>query len=220
MFDKLISIIAPHYCCGCDKIGALLCVDCKNNIIDERERFCIACCAPTSVMSLCGNCNVLYEKAWAVGFRDGVLQRVIGDYKFQRMLGAYKDLGDLLLGTIPDLPNNTIIVPIPTATNHIRERGYDHMLVIAKYFAKERGLSCQKLISRKTNTKQRQSNADKREEQAKHAFKINADVIDKDVPYLVLDDVMTTGATIKYACKLLKQSGAKHIWVALIARQK
>jgi len=39
------------------------------------------------------------------------------------------------------------------------------------------------------------------------------------VPYLLVDDVMTTGSTLKYAARALKQAGASQVWVAVIARQ-
>ncbi|MCX6728152.1 MAG: hypothetical protein NTV39_00060 [Candidatus Saccharibacteria bacterium] len=159
-----------------------------------------------------------YEKAWVVGERDGPLQRLVGLYKFERAKAAYKSLGDLLLDVLPELPTETVIVPIPTTTGRIRERGYDHMLLIARYVAQARGLKYQQLVRRQTNTKQRQATASKRDLQAKNAFFVSGK-IDADTPFLIIDDVMTTGATIKYASLALCNAGAKHVWVAIIARQ-
>jgi ComF family protein len=153
-----------------------------------------------------------------VGERDGVLQRLIGLYKFERAKEAYKQLGELLLAALPDLPTDTVIVPIPTAPARIRERGYDHMLLIAKYVARKRGLKCQQIMGRKTNTKQRQANAKERQKQAEDAFYLKGD-INTQIPYLIVDDVMTTGATMRCASQLLKDAGARHVWVAVIARQ-
>jgi predicted amidophosphoribosyltransferase len=100
----------------------------------------------------------------------------------------------------------------------MRERGYDHMLLIAKYVAKNRRLQCQQLIERVNDSKQRQSNAKQRTTQAKKAFEVD-NRLDATTPYLLVDDVVTTGATIKYAAKALRRAGAKHVWVAVIARQ-
>ncbi|MEI6228507.1 MAG: hypothetical protein WCP11_00545 [Candidatus Saccharibacteria bacterium] len=159
-----------------------------------------------------------YARAWAVSERSGVLQRLIGDYKFQRMKSAYKILGDLLLAVLPDMPENVIIVPVPTAASHIRERGYDHMLLIARYVARCRGLHCQRLLRRVTDTKQRQAGARQRQAQASQAFMVDG-AIDSGKIYLLLDDVVTTGATITYASRSLVRAGAKNVWVAVIARQ-
>ena len=218
MIDTLLSAVAPHHCCGCDKIGCLLCDNCKNNIISEIKPVCLACCRSTGSMWLCGDCRVPYIRAWAVGERSGVLQRLIGDYKFQRMKSAYKILGDLLLSVLPDLPDNVIIAPVPTAASHIRERGYDHMLLIARYMARCRGLQHQRLLRRVTDTKQRQSSASQRQAQASRAFVVEGS-IDPDKVYLLLDDVVTTGATIKYASRALVRAGAKNVWVIVVARQ-
>jgi len=179
---------------------------------------CIVCKRPTGRTWLCNTCRAPYERVWVVGQRDGVLQRLVGLYKFGRAKSAYKALGDLLLGALPDLPCNTVVVPIPTTSNRIRERGYDHMLLIAKYVAKARNLKCEQIVYRKTNTKQRQATAKQRAAQAKQAFAAHSE-IDKDSPYLLIDDVITTGSTIKYASQALRDAGVKHVWVAVIARQ-
>ena len=218
MLDKAMSYIAPHHCCGCDKVGGLLCADCINYINDESKMVCVACYRPASDMWLCSSCQLPYERAWVVGERDGVLQRLIGLYKFQRAREAHKVLGDLLLTVLPELPPGTVIVPIPTVPGHIRERGYDHMLLIAKYVARRRGLKLERLLYRVTDTKQRQAGAKQRTTQAKQAFAVRGE-INPDTPYLIVDDVITTGATIKFAAKALRDAGAKHVWVAVIARQ-
>jgi predicted amidophosphoribosyltransferase len=81
-----------------------------------------------------------------------------------------------------------------------------------------RGLSCQQVLKRKTNTKQRHASAKQRAIQARQAFHIK-DMIDIETPYLIIDDVITTGATIRYAAQAFVDAGAKHVWVAAIARQ-
>jgi ComF family protein len=154
-----------------------------------------------------------------VGAYDGLLKHLIGLYKFERARSAYRDLGDLLLARLPDLPKNTIVVPIPTITKHVRERGYDHTLLLAKYIATRKGLTCRRLLKRATNTKQRQASAALRESQAKKAFITKVKKLEANIPYLIIDDVVTTGATIKYAARTLRRVGAKHIWVAAIAHQ-
>jgi ComF family protein len=146
------------------------------------------------------------------------LQRLIGLYKFERLQAANRSLSDLLLNIVPELPAQTIVVPVPTVSSHIRERGYDHMLLIARRFAVSRHLRLAKALGRTTDTKQRQASARQRIAQAKAAFEVTEDIV-TGVPYLLIDDVMTTGATIKYAVQALKRAGATQVWVAVIARQ-
>jgi ComF family protein len=159
-----------------------------------------------------------YERAWCVGERSGVLQRLVGDFKFQNMFAAYIPLAQLLDERISELPADTIIVPVPTVAAHIRERGYDHTYVITKRIAKRRGLKMRPVLIRLTNTKQRDAGRQQRIEQAKVAFGISG-AIDNEAHYLIIDDVVTTGATMQYAAETLRQAGAEHVWVAAIARQ-
>jgi ComF family protein len=218
MLDKAIALVAPHHCCGCDKIGTLLCDNCKYNITLEQSPFCVVCKKPTINEWICKQCTVPYERIWVVGKRQGILQRLIGLYEFERVNDAYKNLGDLLLDVLPQLPTDTIVVPVPTTPGRIRERGYDHMLLIAKYIAKRRGLECRQVLTRRTNTKQRQASAERRLQQAEGAFGVKGE-INPDASYLIIDDVMTTGATLQYAAKALREAGANHVWAAIIARQ-
>jgi len=133
-------------------------------------------------------------------------------------MSAHVEFGDLLLDVLPELLAETIIVSVLITPARICERGYDHMLMIARYVAKARGLKCEQLLRRKTNTKQRQSSAKQREIQAKRAFEVRGE-LDASVPYLIIDDVITTGATIKYSSQTLRDAGAEHVWIVVIARQ-
>lgn len=218
MLDILMSFIAPHYCSGCSLVGSPLCDNCKYDISDEVKDVCLLCGKPCGEAGVCKQCSAVFKRVWVVGRRDGILQRLIGLYKFERVRSVYKVLGDLITNQLPDLPADTIIVPVPTVSSHIRERGYDHMRLIAKYIAKRKGLSVAYGLQRMTHTKQRQATARQRESQASRAFGVKGK-LDGDKNYLLVDDVVTTGATIRYASKALRAAGAKHIWVAVIARQ-
>ncbi len=143
---------------------------------------------------------------------------LIGTYKFNRAKAGYGPLAQLLDDTLPQLPNNVIIVPIPTVSSHIRERGYDHARLVAKAFAKRRKLPMIPVLGRTTYTKQREANRSTRIKQAKVAFSA-AKPIDSSATYLLVDDVITTGATMKYAAKTLKDAGATTVWVAALSRQ-
>lgn len=219
MLDGLLSIIAPHYCCWCGKIGSLLCADCKYDITSEPYEGCVPCGSLISgANNLCHLCRPAYSSAWCVGDRRESLQRLIGLYKFQRTYSGYRQLAELLDERLPVLPANVVIVPIPTIPSHIRERGYDHMVMIAKRFAKQRGLKVEQALTRTTNTVQRQSGRLERKKQASRAFYCPVTLSD-DTTYLLLDDVVTTGATVEYAARCLRRAGAGDVWVATIARQ-
>jgi predicted amidophosphoribosyltransferase len=116
------------------------------------------------------------------------------------------------------LPEQTVVVPIPTVPSHIRERGYDHALLLAKIFAKSRGLKMRRLLYRKTSTRQREASRETRMIQAQQAFELRGR-LELDRPHLIIDDVITTGATVEFAAKILKDAGVHEVWVAAVARQ-
>ncbi len=217
MIDKMLSVVAPHLCSGCGEIGVPLCGRCKYGIIESPFIGCIVCGRPTSV-GVCQQHHISYQRAWVVGERKAVLRRLIGNYKFQNMKAAAETLASLLDERLPDLPADTVIVPIPTAPAHIRERGYDHLLLIAKYLAFKRGLPLERLLGRVNMATQHHANREKRIEQAQSAFRIVGKV-DPARTYLLVDDVVTTGSTIDQASRLLAEAGATVIWVAALARQ-
>lgn len=218
MIDTLLSNIAPHLCFGCGKTGTLLCDNCKYNIIEETFDICVACGSASPTRGICGHCDLPYERAWCLGERTAILRRLLDGYKFENMYDAHIVLADLLSRRIGSLPSSTVIVPIPTISSHIRQRGYDHTLLLAKKIAKEQRIPVAKLLTRIRTTSQRGATKKQRIAQAKEAYAVNKKV-DHDTVYLVVDDVLTTGATVAFAAKVLKDAGASQVWVAVVARQ-
>lgn len=195
-----------------------MCENCKYDIsIDEYSR-CVICSNPIDKRGICQECNVPYIRAWCVGERSDTLRRLIDGYKFYNTRSAYKSLAGLLSERIGQLPEDVVIVPIPTISSHIRTRGYDHMLLIARRLAKLQRRPVATPVKRATRTTQRGASKSERIVQAKDAFEVDGN-LDPTLTYLLLDDVMTTGATLQYATKTLLQAGAINVWVAVIARQ-
>lgn len=219
MIDALLSLVAPHHCCGCGKNGTLLCDNCKYDITHEPFLLCIACGVGLSgANGLCSRCRPSYQRAWCVAPRQDYVQRLIGNYKFTNAKAAHIPLAALLDDILPQLPATTKIVPIPTIPAHIRQRGYDHTLLIAKHLGRLRRLAVDTSLRRATNAVQHGTGAKQRTTQAKQAFVCTA-ALDPDTVYLLVDDVVTTGATMKYAAKTLRAAGARQVWVATISRQ-
>jgi predicted amidophosphoribosyltransferase len=157
MIDILLSVFAPHLCSGCGKIGTTFCNRCKYDIKEMPFLGCLLC-GSASKAGICTNHEVAYNQAWIIGERQGNLQRLIGGLKFQNMKTAARSLAELLNERLPLLPLGTMIVPIPTAPAHVRERGYDHMLLVARNFARLRGLPLSQVVGRNTMATQHHAN--------------------------------------------------------------
>ena len=214
----LLNLLAPHYCCSCGEIGAVLCGRCKYDIVSEPYEACILChniAKPTE--NLCNNCLAAFSHAWVVGARLGVLKKVIDDFKFERVRAGYRTLAGLFDATLPNLPSDIIVVPIPTIAKHVRVRGYDHMQLIARELARVRKLSCSPCLYLATATMQRGASRAVRREQAEVAFLARG--VRQTARYLLVDDVSTTGSTLEYASRALLRAGAQEVWVAVLATQ-
>jgi len=217
MVDILLSFIAPHPCSGCGILGYTFCDNCKYNIISEAFSCCIVCGKPNN-KNVCYNHNLAFQQAYIVGERSGVLQRLIGSFKFRNVKEAALPLAELLRDRLPRLSRQYVIVPIPTIPAHIRERGYDHMELIAERLASLTHSSVARVLTRREMHVQHRSSREERLIQAQSAFTVES-MLSPELTYILLDDIITTGATIQYAAQLLKDAGAKDIWVAAIARQ-
>jgi len=213
----LQNVTLPHYCCSCGEIGQVLCDSCKYDIIQDLGAQCFACLRPVGRSGdVCKVCATYYSRGWFVGTHRGALREIIARYKFKRMKSGADTLAQLLHRTLPQLPANVVVACVPTVAAHVRARGYDHAVLLAKHFAHLRGVSYHNPLRRNANTMQRGAARNVRLQQAKVAFTaVNA----KAGTYLLLDDVSTTGATVNYAAKALLDAGAKEVWVATITRE-
>lgn len=217
MIDQLIKYIAPHHCYSCGKVGTILCDNCQFNIINESYDVCISCLKP-SLRGVCNDCKTMpYQQAWVVGERSDELEKMINDFKFHRVKQALYVSAVLLDHTLPHFSSEVHIVPIPTIPKHIRLRGYNHMNVIAKSLAKKRNHHVCHMLVRKHRSVQVGASSKLRQEQAKHAFKATKKC-DPAIPHLIIDDVVTTGATLQYSAEAMKKAGVITIWVAAVAR--
>lgn len=219
MIDLMLALIAPHICYGCAKTGAVLCSSCMNDIVTDDFGRCIWCLIPAGTSHQCRACRAATTTAgvWVVGERDGVLKTVIDEYKFESRRAAAGQLAELLARTIPVLPDTTVVTWVPTAGTHIRKRGFDHAALLARRFAKLRGLKARCLLKRRHSLSQRGLNGRGRRKAARSAFELLAG----DLPacVLLIDDVLTTGATLRACIGLLGEAGVSEMYAAVVARQ-
>ncbi len=199
-YPSLADLLFPHSCRGCGLTGEALCECCKNNIVRNREDF-------------------KKSNMYVVSRRDGILNQLVQDYKYHSIRALARPLAGLLDQVLPkNLPKDSIVVPLPTATNHVRNRGFDHTYLLAKNLGKIRKFKVEKILLRNKNTVQVGSTKKERFTQATKAYILNPKIkIQKDATYILLDDVYTTGASINAAKNLLKSAGAKNIKIALLA---
>lgn len=128
-------------------------------------------------------------------------------------------MADALHAHLPRLPPDVVICPAPTANKRVRARGYDQASLIARSLARKRSLTYVELLRRTTSTRQVGANRLERAAQMQAAFTIMKPSMVNGASILLIDDVMTTGATLVAAASLLRDYGAKDVMAAVFAHK-
>lgn len=213
-FPNLFSLLAPHTCRGCGRLGDPLCTRCKNYLITHHQNICPICHQPNPT-GKCANCQKL-PPIYIAGPKSSLLGNLIQALKYESVRALAQPLAEIMSSILPKPSSKTtnyILVPLPTINRHIRERGLDHTLLIAKELARiHPQSSVQKLLLRHQNTVQVGSSRTTRLTQATNAYKTNPTLkINTNATYILLDDVWTTGASLKAAYSLFDDLNIKKI---------
>jgi ComF family protein len=218
MLDRLLDVFAPHICCSCGRQNALLCEYCHYDIVSEAFHRCIVCLKPTVDTNLCSRCRpaAVYDDAWCVNERSDGLKELIDRYKFDRARAGAAILASLLDEAMPQLPTDTVVTYIPDIASHRRQRGYDHMALVAKLLARRRSYPCRPLLVRETSLSQRGASKVERAKRQAGAFRVDETI---DSPTLLIDDIYTTGATINAGAAAIRAVSGQPLFVAVVARQ-
>ncbi|MBQ3453095.1 ComF family protein [Candidatus Saccharibacteria bacterium] len=216
-FFNPLDLIAPHSCRGCGALGNILCDRCKKYIIDCHQAICPNCKAKLENPN-CPHCHDL-PPIYVIGKRADLVGDLVHDLKYKSIRSIASSLAEVISQILPSPSCLTGIIPLPTISSHIRVRGLDHTLLIAKHLAKSHpNYQVKQLLIRAGNTVQVGANAKTRLSQATSAYKINPKVsIDPTIHYLLLDDVWTTGASMTAAVNILQQAGAANLSSVIIA---
>ena len=216
-----------------------LCFSCKNRLRDNEQRICLECwnsIAPTK--SHDATVQLLYNRFEEDGNvtkvfsyfyfeKRGVFQQMIHSLKYEGTTKFGFEFGVYVgkqLQEEKEFPVCNGIIPIPLNPMKERERGYNQSEVIAKGISSVLNIPvCSKIVQRvKYTTTQTYLNPLERKENVKDAFVLNSTMKNfvKGKKFLIVDDVITTGATIQAVAKIIKENGSGNIYVASAALAK
>lgn len=219
--ETVIALLAPHVCVGCGAEGEIVCAWCMHDEFERVPSRCYRCKRLTREFRVCPSCRSRsrVRRVWVATPYEGIAEQLIRRYKFARARAAAVPIAHLLDATLPHLPSDTLITFVPTATRRVRQRGYDHAELIAKEFAGLRSLSCKRLVTRTSQARQVGATRHQRQTQLRNAFLIVDESACRHKNVLVIDDVVTTGATVEAVAAVLRMAGARHVDVATFAQK-
>lgn len=222
ILERLITIIAPHSCFVCGVENNTLCDACAEDVFAPPLSHCVLCAKPTADWRLCGDCRgkTKLGSVWVAALYEGVVTELLHNFKFERTKAPYKPLALAMHDSLPHLAPDTLIVPLPTASSRIRQRGYDQTLLLAKKLAELRGLQLGLPFERADKSRQLGANRKQRHIQAKAAYLLPRPSLATGKNILLVDDICTTGASLTAAAALLHKAGATRIDAAVVAWQR
>ena len=103
MFDRVLSVIAPHYCYGCGKTGQTICQKCKKHIIQMNYTTCVLCDRRPKYGNYCGRHHFPVRRIYCLLRRKGAVLRAIDALKFERKRAVINDLVDITDALLPQL---------------------------------------------------------------------------------------------------------------------
>lgn len=229
---KISNWFLPHICILCKNLthrSQDLCLPClqKLPLLKQGCQTCANVLPLNFSYSFCGEClqkKPPFDATYALFSYQPPIPKLILDLKFHHALTHAKLFGELLAEKIiqewyQKKPLPTAIIPMPLHAARLKERGFNQALEIARPVAK--ALNLPLIIHDVARIKSTLPNAtlssDKRKHNIKNAFLIKKSFENQHVA--VLDDVITTGNTVREFCKMLKKQGAREISVWCCARR-
>jgi len=231
----LLDILFPKKCVGCRKEGSYFCQDCIANIL-QKDLICPQC----EDLAISGQTHSMCKRRfgldglWSLGIYQGPLKIAIQKLKYEPSL--VRDFAPVLMEIlikywldyqpfILDLIKKSkgvgwTVIPVSLHWFKENNRGFNQSKLIGQLLSKKLGLAyCDGLKRVRYTTSQVKLKRKNRKSNIKDAFEISKSYTLNPMPYvLLIDDVWTTGSTLRECCYVLKRAGAKKVWALTLAR--
>lgn len=207
--------------CGAASGTHLLCPACHAGLPRTTAGACPRCAAPGSDGRVCGAClqhPPAFDRAHAVLDYMFPVDKLIQALKYRHQLALARLFGALLAHAVHAQPRPDCLLPMPLHPARLRERGFNQAHEIAKVSAQRLRLPlAPHLATRIINTgSQAKLALEARKRNVTGAFACEDAVRGRHIA--LVDDVMTSGATLDALAKTLKQAGAREISIWVVAR--
>ncbi len=211
----------PCFLCGVMSNEGLCCEACLADLAQLDPQHCPVCALPTTGAEVCGRCLQYPPRfdltAAAFGYCFPVSE-LIKALKFRESLILVNFLADALAQRIVSLPDAVIAMPLHPL--RIRERGFNQSQLLAQRIAKQLGLRLLSGVCHRVRDTTPQSSLPwkERDKNMRNAFSISTNKGIEGSHIAIVDDVMTTGASVNELAGALKLAGACKVSVWVVAR--
>lgn len=222
----LASFVFPPFCTVCRRalgpLERIVCEDCYDSISPVGPPFCQTCGTPlrNSRGSHCIRCREKgspLKKTRAYGLYVGVVVEIVHSLKYGRKPSLARRMAVMMSNVAlsdPVVRRADLLVPVPLHPARLRERGYNQAELLARSVSRTMGLplSPRSLVRRRATRSQTLLNEEERRENVRDAFLVVREEEVRGKKVVLIDDVLTTGATLRSAGSALLEAGADEVY--------
>ena len=229
-----LDLLYPRVCVGCGVASPepfdFICWDCWSDAAKIEAPYCDRCGDPIAgsveheyTCYACSASTPVFEGARSAARYDGVVGEALRQLKYEKALWLAPDLAELLRGCLAaefSTLDFDVIVPVPLFHVRRRARGYNQSAALARELGRQLGVPVAPAALRRIRPTSTQTNltAPQRLSNVTNAFESRKRKRLAGLRVLLVDDVMTTGATVNACAKALKKGGAGTIHALTVAR--
>lgn len=225
----LKDLLFPKVCVGCGFIGSYICIKCEGKLSYINDDHCLYC----GKLSLYGLTHPICRRklgidgAISIFHYNDFLKKIVKIFKYRLAIDLWLEFRNVIkpekllkLNIFRKENYKYLLQPIPLYLDREKTRGFNQSLVIAEFFEKFLQIPIINLLFRSKNTvaQAQIANGKKRYSNIKDAFRYVNNNNVKNKAIILIDDVLTTGLTIREAAKKLKKNGFDRVYGLTLAK--
>jgi ComF family protein len=217
---RLLDLVFPPRCLSCKRLGSFLCDTCRTGITAPPPPFCPTCHQPVDPRAPYCRCSAPpLRHVVAAGEFAGPLREAIHRFKYAGQSAGASALATLLISRLAGiLAPDQLVVPMPLHPQRQRQRGYNQAALLGRAIAPTYNCEVAENALRRTRhtTPQVNLNLAERARNMDGAFAGEPDLC-RGRHIILVDDVCTTGATLRAAASAARNAGARSVYAAVLA---
>lgn len=230
----ILDVVYPRSCVNCGRTdpGAqrFLCWDCQADILPVTQPYCSLCGDPVSgridheyICHFCSMVQPAFTRARSFAHYTGPIAEMLKALKYRQATWLAVDLANMLTSLVQRhfaADDIDAVVPVPLHHTRRRQREYNQSALLAKELGRMIKVPCMNRILFRYRKTPSQTNLTARQRigNVKESFRYRKGSWLEGRRILLVDDVMTTGATVNECAKTLRVGGASAVYVATVAR--
>jgi len=223
--QAVLDVLFPARCVGCGAYGSFLCPSCQAELPSTRPPRCPLCWQPQRQGDPCPRCREerpAFQGARSPYLYQGVAREAVQALKYNHLSALAQPMSQLMARYVgEEAIEADLLVAVPLYARRQRLRGYNQSALLARELCRLCGLPLAgRGLARRRNTppQARSADAEARKRNVTDAFVADRRWVEGK-RILLIDDVMTTGATLDACARALRQAGAASVWALTFARE-